>query len=35
MISLASNEKTRKKFDDAIASVIDFQKKHNITDAKW
>ena len=34
-ISVRKNEETEKMFDDAIRNVIEFQKKHGITDSKW
>lgn len=35
VVSVRKNEETEKMFDDAIRNVIEFQKKHGITDSKW
>lgn len=35
IVSITSNEKTRKFFNDCVNDVIAFQKEHGITDSKW
>lgn len=31
-VSIAKNEKTEKAFDEAVAAVLEFKKKHNINE---
>ena len=35
LVGRTKNETTEKLFDDAIKDVIEFQKKHGITDSRW
>ena len=33
--SCAMNDEIRKRCDSAVKAVVEFQKKHGITDSKW
>lgn len=35
LVSRTKNETTEQLFNDAIKDVMEFQKKHGITDSRW